>query len=96
MLTAKMCQAMRAEVEAIKEANGALEVAGLGVLAAPSVDNMQAKFRARRAGADVHNEKALDKFRLLKEKHHDAVELGGLGILAAPYIHSRITKGTWG
>lgn len=96
MLTSRMCQAMREELEAIKEANGAVEVAGLGLLAAPAVDNMVAKFRARRAGANAKDDHAVDKFRVIKERFHDPVELGGLGVLAAPYIHHRLTKGTWG
>jgi len=76
---------------------GLNEVAGLGVLAAPSADNMQAKYRARKAGHGEHaDEKTLDKYRLIKEKYHDPVEVGGLGMLAAPYIGKRLSTGKWG
>lgn len=82
-------KAFMAEFLKIAE-DGRVELAGLGVLAAPSLDNMQAKFRAKRHGtADV------DKYRLIKDKYHDAVEAGGLGVLAAPYIKSKLTGHGW-
>lgn len=75
--------------------NGLVEVAGLGALAAPAVDNMVAKLRARRAGEKNLEGHELDKYRLIKEKYHDPIEVGGLGVLAAPYIHKRLTTGKW-
>ena len=89
-MNSSMLSAARAELlEIVKEANGAVEVAGLGILAAPSLDNIQAKLRAGKGG-DVESK------RLIKSKYHDAVELGGLGTLAAPYIHKKLTTGTFG
>lgn len=73
----------------IKEADGRIELAGLGVLAAPSLDNMQAKLRAGKGG-DVESK------RLIKSKYHDAFEAGGLGVLAAPYIKSKLQGKGWG
>jgi len=67
-----------------------IEVGGLGILAAPSVDNMVAKWRARRAGlVDPHGkptEEGIESKRLIKEKWHDPIEAGGLGLLAAPIV----------
>ncbi len=71
-----------------------IEVAGLGYLAAPNVDNMQAKARARRAGlgdADGHvSSHDLDRYRVIKDKHHDLIEATGLGSLAAPIVAKRL------
>jgi hypothetical protein len=77
-----------------------IEVGGLGILAAPNIDNMIAKHRARRAlglarGAEVPEE-AIEQKRLIKERFHDPVEVGGLGILAAPLIAHRLHSGGWG
>jgi hypothetical protein len=75
-----------------------VEVAGLAILAAPSIDNMVAKRRAFKAGVGRHGhvpEAKLNKFRMIKEKHHDAIETAGLGLLAAPYIAGRIGTGKW-
>lgn len=71
-----------------KEASGALEVAGLGMLAAPSLDNIQAKLRAGKGGN-------VDSKRLIKNKFHDAIEVGGLGVLAAPYIKNKLRTGNF-
>lgn len=79
--------------ERMARLGGRNEVAGLGVLAAPSVDDVIARIRARRAGAE---EGELDKFRMLKEKYHGPIEIAGLGMLAAPYIGKRLTTGQWG
>lgn len=73
-----------------------LEVAGLGVLAAPSVDNMIARRRATRAGIKSPTSADLDKYRLIKDKYHDAAEAGGLGVLAAPIVSGRLLHGKWG
>lgn len=73
-----------------------LDVAGLGVLAAPSVDNMIAKRRAARAGIKSPTSEDLDKYRLIKDKYHDAMEVGGLGVLAAPVVSGRLLHGKWG
>lgn len=73
----------------LKEADGRVELAGLGILAAPSLDNMQAKLRAGKGGN-------VEGKRLIKSKYHDAFEAGGLGVLAAPYIKSKLTGHGWG
>ena len=72
------------------------ETIGLGILALPSIDNMIAKTRASAAGYKHPSEHTLNKFRMVKEKYHDAIETGGLGLLAAPYVAKRITTGHWG
>ncbi len=88
-MNSHMLSVARAELlEIVKEASGALEVAGLGMLAAPSLDNIQAKLRAGKGG-DV------DSKRLIKNKYHDAIEVGGLGVLAAPYIRNKIRTGNF-
>ena len=85
-----MLKACTAEfLEMAKEADGRVELAGLGVLAAPSLDNMQAKLRAGKGG-DVESK------RFIKSKYHDAFEAGGLGVLAAPYIKSKLQGKGWG
>ena len=53
-------------------------LAGLGALAVPTADNLQAAIRARRAGVDP------EKKMLLGHKSHSALELAGLGTLAVP------------
>jgi predicted double-glycine peptidase len=53
-------------------------LAGLGALAVPTADNLQAAIRARRAGVDP------EKKMLLGHKAHSALELAGLGTLAVP------------
>jgi len=58
------------------------ELTGLGILAIPSVDTLQAKWRARK-DADPH---AWEKKRYLGEGAHAGLELGGLGVLAGDTI----------
>jgi len=58
------------------------EVAGLGVLAVPGLDTLQASARARFAGDKSHN--AVERRQLLGEGAHAALDVGGLGLLAAP------------
>lgn len=86
-------------LDVISHAEGPIEVGGLGILAAPSLDNMQARFRARRAGlVDEHGEPThagMESKRLISEKYHDPIEAGGLGILASPYLAKRIHTGRW-
>lgn len=53
------------------------EIAGLGALAVPSIDSLQARLR----GGNEENSK-----QILPESVHDAMEIGGLGYLAAPMI----------
>lgn len=60
------------------------DVGGLGILAAPIVDNMQARARARLSGDKGEN--AVEKRQFMSEPTHDLMELGGLGVLAAPGI----------
>jgi hypothetical protein len=74
-----------------------IEVGGLGVLAAPSVDNMVARYRARKelglGSADHVPDEAIEKKRLIKERYHDAIEAGGLGALALPSIGHMVSHG---
>jgi hypothetical protein len=58
----------------------AYELAGLGALAVPGLDSMQAHLRAG-PGASEHQ---IAKKRLLGENAHAAIDVGGLGVLAAP------------
>lgn len=58
------------------------EVAGLGVLAVPGLDTLQAKARARLAGDKT--EEGATKRQFLGEGGHAALDVGGLGMLAAP------------
>lgn len=60
------------------------EIAGLGVLAVPGLDTLQASVRARLAGDKGHD--AVEKRHLLGEGAHAALDVGGLGMLAAPAI----------
>ena len=61
----------------VKAASTAGEIAGLGVLAIPGADTIQAKLRSRK-----HPEQ-WEKKRLLGEGTHALADVGGLGILAA-------------
>jgi hypothetical protein len=58
------------------------ELGGLGVLAVPGMDTLQAHARARMAG-DKTPEGA-EKRRLLGEGAHAALDVGGLGMLMGP------------
>lgn len=58
------------------------EIAGLGVLAVPALDTLQAKARARFAGD--RSEHGAERRQLMGEGGHAALEVGGLGLLAAP------------
>lgn len=60
------------------------EIAGLGVLAVPGLDTLQASARARFAGDKGHD--AVEKRHLLGEGAHAALDVGGLGLLAAPAV----------
>lgn len=60
--------------EHLAEHGSAYDLAGLGVLAAPSAHNLYHAAQQRRAGAPVDR----------KEVGHSAAEIGGLGVLAAP------------
>lgn len=70
------------------------EVAGLGALAVPSIDTLQAKLRARLAGDK--SEHGAEKRKLMGEGAHAATEIGGLGYLAAPVVAKRLLHGKWG
>lgn len=88
-----------AALKAIHHAEDPIEVAGLGALAAPNIDNMIARRRALKAGlGDTHghvSDESMDKYRVIKEKYHDPIEAGGLGVLAAPLIAKRLHQGKW-
>lgn len=58
------------------------ELAGLGILAAPSVDRMQAHARAGLAGEK--GDAAISKRQIMGSTGHAMTELGGLGVLAGP------------
>ncbi len=60
------------------------EIAGLGVLAVPGLDTLQASARARPAGDKSHG--AVEKRQLMGEGMHAALDVGGLGLLAAPAV----------
>lgn len=80
---------------AIKNPSGELgaplyETAGLGVLAAPVADSLQARIRAQLAGEQ--GDEAVEKRMLVPGTAHDVAELSGLGILAAPGIQHMLGK----
>jgi hypothetical protein len=60
------------------------EIAGLGVLALPGMDTLQAHARARLAKDKAPH--AAEKRRLLGEGVHAALDVGGLGVLMAPEL----------
>jgi len=60
------------------------DVGGLGILAAPVADKLQAMARARLAGES--GDEAVSHRQLLSEPVGEAMELGGLGTLAVPGI----------
>lgn len=60
------------------------EIAGLGVLAVPGLDTLQASARAHLAGDRGHD--AVEKRHLLGEGAHAALDVGGLGLLASPAV----------
>ena len=60
----------------------AIEIGGLGMLAVPGADHLQAAARARLAGDK--SEHASEKRRLRGDGMHAAIDVGGLGVLAAP------------
>lgn len=62
----------------------ATELAGLGVLAVPGLDTLQARARARLAG-DASPQGAKSR-RLLGETGHAVADVGGLGILMGPEL----------
>lgn len=59
------------------------ELAGLGILAAPAVDHLQARVRSHLAGEGAHG---AEKRQLMGETGHALTEIGGLGVLAGPSI----------
>jgi hypothetical protein len=67
------------------------EIAGLGVLAVPGLDTLQAHARARLAKDQAPH--AAEKRRLLGEGAHAALDVGGLGVLMAPELrHLRAAR----
>ncbi len=59
------------------------ELAGLGILAAPAADHLQARIRSGLAGEGAHG---AEKRQFMGETGHALTELGGLGVLAGPSI----------
>jgi len=76
-LLARMGKAVSSETGA-----HATDLAGLGILAAPVADEVQAHGRALAAGE--HNKAGVEKRTVLPHGAGAAMELGGLGVLAAP------------
>lgn len=66
------------------------ELAGLGILAAPSVDHLQAKIRAGLAGDKAPG--AAHQRQFMGETAHALTELGGLGVLAGPSVAHLLGK----
>jgi hypothetical protein len=59
------------------------ELAGLGILTAPSIDTLQARTRSHLAG---EGEAGTSRRQLMGEAGHALAELGGLGVLAGPSV----------
>jgi hypothetical protein len=72
----------KVEEERKKEASDAAELAGLGVLAVPGLDQLQAHARAAMAGD--YNKGGVSKREFLPHVVHPLAETAGLGILAGP------------
>lgn len=72
--------------EQLHKHEDAIELAGLGALAVPGIDTMQAHFRAG-PGASEHQ---VAQKRLLGENAHAGVDVAGLGVLAAPIIAGKL------
>lgn len=72
--------------EGLHKHEDAIELAGLGALAVPGLDTMQAHVRAG-AGASEHQ---VAQKRLLSENTHAGADVGGLGVLAAPIIAGKL------
>lgn len=68
----------------------ATEVGGLGVLAVPGLDTMQAHVRARLAGDKGPN--AVEKRQFMGEGGHAVADVAGLGILAHPELKHLLGK----
>lgn len=60
------------------------ELAGLGILAAPGLDTLQARARARLAGDKSPG--GAEKRQLMGETGHALADVGGLGVLMGPEI----------
>lgn len=68
----------------VKMASTASELTGLGILAVPSADELQAHVRARMAGDKSPD--AASKREFLPHAAKPIAEIAGLGTLAAPYL----------
>jgi hypothetical protein len=71
-------------IERIGKSAPALNTAGLGILAVPSIDSAQAHIRA--GLAKDYNQEGVEKRTLLPHAVKPATEIGGLGVLALPEI----------
>jgi len=67
--------------------NPAIETAGLGTLAIPGVDTLQAAARAK-----MHGDSNSEKYRLMGDTAHAAADVGGLGMLMGPEIAHLLKK----
>lgn len=72
--------------EGLHKHEDAVEMAGLGALAVPGLDSIQARLRAGR-GASEHQQA---QKRLFGETTHAGVDVGGLGVLAAPIVAKKL------
>lgn len=74
-----------------KAENHGVELAGLGILAVPSIDHLQAAARARIAGDKTPE--GVERRRFLGDNVGHAMEVGGLGVLAAPEVKALLARG---
>lgn len=80
-------------LEHLHSNEGLHEIGGLGVLAIPGLDTIQAHLRARAEG-DTSPE-AIEKKQLLGEGTHSALDVGGLGYLMAPVAAKKALGHGW-
>lgn len=90
----KMGGALQRIGQHLHDKEGLHEVLGLGTLAVPGLDTIQAHTRAALSGEK--GPKAVEKRRMLSEPVHSALDVGGLGYLAAPTLAKKLTGHGWG
>lgn len=74
----------------VKKGSDAMELLGLGTLAVPALDQLQAHGRAAVAGQ--YDKEGVKSRELLPHVAHPAMEAAGLGILAAPYAKKMLIR----
>lgn len=82
-----------AALNTIKRVNpkSATELAGLGILAVPGIDEIQSHVRAHAAGDTSPG--AVKKRRFMSDVGHAAADVGGLGVLMAPEFSHLLKHG---